>query len=331
MVGMINRLQILTKRAAIKGYKKGACGPWDVIFEWEDVLSSILKMPLRNHFTCFRSVGALCYRMPFLAPIFKPRRLCFSYNIYSWDIFRANYKSIIPCIIDFYLTQDREFDEFYRSYDKCPLVLISSREAYEVLRKRNCPLKIAHLGLSISDKYSLSDVNFDAKDIDAAVVGRTSKVLLDYCKRYADDHPEFCYVYKDAGGGYVDNKGRFVAKAENRAGYMSLLRRVKVGLYSTPGIDGDRRVVYNQVTPRFLEYIVSGCHVLARYSTNPDTDFYEMSSIAPHITSYEHFEATMDWALSTNVDVECYNKYLCKHYTSARAMELAQILMENGL
>ena len=325
-------MQILTKRAAIKGYKNGSCGPLDVLFEWEDVISDVLGWPLRNHFTRSRLVGALCYRLPHIAPIFRPRKLSFSYNLYSRDAFKANYKEIIPCIIDFWLTQDKEFDAFYRSYDKCPLVLISSREVYEVLIKRNCPLKIAHLGLSISDMYKLSDVDFEAKDIDAAVVGRTSKVLLDYCKRYAASHSSFTYVYRDVSKGcYMDNKGRVVVRAENRTSYMNLLKRVKVGLYSTPGIDGDRMVAYNQVTPRFLEYIVSGCHVLSRYPKNPDTDFYELSSITPQISSYEHFESEMDRALSKPVDAEFYDYYLTKHYTSSRAKELSRILTEAGL
>lgn len=326
-------MQILTKRAAMKGYKAHSCGPCDVVFEWEDVISEVLGWPLRNHFTGSRLIGAVCYRMPFIAPMFRPWRLSFSYNLYSKDAFKANYRAIIPCIVDFWLTTEKEFDAFYRSYDKCPLVLISSREVYDALIKRNCPLKIAHLGLSISDKYKLSDVDFEAKDIDAAIVGRTSRVLLDYCKRYAASHPSFTYIYRDGGfkGVYMDNRGRCVERAKDRATYMNLLKRVKVGMYSTPGIDGDRTVAYNQVTPRFLEYLVSGCHVLSRYPKNPDTDFYELPSITPHISSYEHFESEMNRALSQSVDVGFYNQYLAKHYTSTRARELSRILKEVDL
>ena len=324
--------QILTDRAAIRV----ACGPCDIVFEWENVISNKLNIPIRHHFTGCHAVGSLCYRLPKLARCFKPRRLSLAFDLDAINRFDENYESIVPCVIDFYLSKDVEFDRFYVNRDKHPVVLISSREAYEVLKSRNCPLNIRHWGLSLSDRYVLTEEVLREKRFDAAIVGRTSKMLEQYISRYQENHPGFDYLVRrfvPCGRGcrayYVSARtGKVVCNADTRQQYMDLLRQIRVGLYSTPGIDGDRDVSYNQVTPRFLEYLVSGCHVLARYPKNPDTEFYELSSMTPNIESYEHFEVEMERALSTPVDVNRYRSYLAKHTTSARVAQLIEILKE---
>lgn len=70
------------------------------------------------------------------------------------------------------------------------------------------------------------------------------------------------------------------------------MRKGKMGLYSTPGIDGDesRTKGYHQVTPRFLELVATGCHIIARYSMNSDTEYYDLKSFSENIETYEQFE-----------------------------------------
>lgn len=299
--------QILTKRAAIK---KTMAFPLDIVFEWEDILSAELRIPLRNHFSSIRYIGALCYRMPYLARFFRPYKNSLSFNIYANDIFKTNYKSIIPWIIDFFYTTSEEFQGFYRAYDKCPLVFISSREVYDVLVEKGCPLPIRHLGLSISDKYVLNSAILNEKKYDVGIMGRNSKILVDYCKRYQKAHPEFSYIFRDkAKDGslcYCTSKGEIIGPARTRGEYMQILQKIRVGLYATPGVDADRNVRYNQVTPRFLEYIVSGCHVLSRYKTNSDTEFYDLDSMTSNIESYDHFVFELESALQNPIDVEKY-------------------------
>ena len=89
-------------------------------------------------------------------------------------------------------------------------------------------------------------------------------------------------------------------------------------LYSTPGIDGGEEKTrgLSQVTPRFLEAVSSGCHVLSRYKENSDTDFFDLNRITPHISSYEQFESEFDRAIEEDVDMKVYAEYLSKHYTS---------------
>ena len=95
-------------------------------------------------------------------------------------------------------------------------------------------------------------------------------------------------------------------------------------VYSTPGIDGGetRTNGFNQITPRFLELIACGCHVIARYPSNPDTDYYEINKFCPNIEDYLQFEKRLDYCLETEVNLDNYRHYLLKHYTSVRCKEL---------
>ena len=92
----------------------------------------------------------------------------------------------------------------------------------------------------------------------------------------------------------------------------------RIALYSTPSMDGSRPDAngFNQVTPKFLEYISSQCHVLLRYKRNPDTDFYELSKFGKNIESYEDFEKAMEEARNRDVNTKEYFNYLDKHITS---------------
>ena len=83
---------------------------------------------------------------------------------------------------------------------------------------------------------------------------------------------------------------------------------------------------FNHVTPRFLELLAAGCHVLCRYIPNADTVHFELDKFSPSIETYVQFEKRMDEALKTPIDKEKYKNYLKKHYTSVRAKQLEEIL-----
>ena len=93
-----------------------------------------------------------------------------------------------------------------------------------------------------------------------------------------------------------NQKGEMVFSNATRDNYFKAMKMSKVMLYSTPGIDGGEEKTrgLSQVTPRFLEAVSSGCHVLSRYKENSDTDFFDLNRITPHISSYEQFESEYD-------------------------------------
>jgi hypothetical protein len=242
-----------------------------------------------------------------------------------------NKKNIIPCMIDFYCREKDELQQFYKRYDKCPLVLISSKEAYDFLVSMKCPLNIKHLPLSISDKYRINDKTIFNKKYDVVMLGRQNVVLQGFLNKYSEQHHDVTYVYGKKEGRdfrYFDQSGLDLGCMSTREDYMNLMQQSRIGLYATPAMDGGRTDTngFNQVTPRFLEYIVNGCHVIARYPKNPDTDFYELDKMSTRIETYEQFEKVMDKLRCEDVDVSCYSQYLKKHYTSNRVQMLLSYL-----
>ena len=51
----------------------------------------------------------------------------------------------------------------------------------------------------------------------------------------------------------------------SRDGYLDSMKKSRIALYATPGIDGGEKRTngFSQVTPRFLEMVASGCNIIA--------------------------------------------------------------------
>jgi len=228
----------------------------------------------------------------------------------------------VPWIIDWFLP-DSDIPTFLHSTSQCQLVLISSREAYERLMQHGAdPKRYLHLPLSLPDRYRLDPSAGMHKDIDLALVGRNTSVLLDYARRYVTGHPGLRVVVKgpkrDGHPWVYDLDGNPVADIDSREDYLALMRRCRMFLYSTPGIDdGKPTQGFSQVTPRFLEALACGCRPLMRYPDNPDTQYYKLSDFGPSIDSYGQFKAEADRILSTRLDLNAIAAYLAPHYTSA--------------
>ncbi|MHB8624134.1 MAG: glycosyltransferase family 1 protein [Sulfuricaulis sp.] len=239
----------------------------------------------------------------------------------------------IPIIVDFGKTVDLR--TFYRTYRNCPLVLISSLEVFNFLKHHTCPLNIHHFPLSLPDKYKVtSDSNFNKK-YDIVISGRPNPVLMEFMRRYEQEHPSIEYLYQSWHEGvycYISNKTGVLGTFNDRPSYMNLLRAARVCFYSTPGIDGGEKRTggFNQVTPRLFEFLSAGCHVLARYPDNDDTDFYRLKEICPSVDTYDAFSARLEVALESPAPIAKNSDYLKKHYTSNRVTLLNQIMHHYG-
>ena len=211
---------------------------------------------------------------------------------------------------------------FLHSTHHCQQVLISSREAYERLTANGAdPGRYRHLPLSLPDRYRLDPSAEMHKDIDLALVGRNTSLLLEYARRYVDSHPGLRVVVKgpkrDGHPWVYDLEGHPVADIDSRRDYLALMRRCRLFLYSTPGIDdGKPTQGFSQVTPRFLEALACGCRPLMRYPDNPDTRYYRLSDFGPSIDTYAQFETEADRILSTPLDLDAIAAYLAPRYTS---------------
>lgn len=317
--------QILTNRSLNNGKDYG------IVNEWEDVFSQLLGVSL-YHDDWKKRDKTIFWKFPWLASFFQTNIPTFVYVMLPIACPPGNNKkNIVPCMIDFYCRDKEELQLFYKRYDKCPLVLISSKEAYDFLVSIKCPLNIKHLPLSISDKYHITDKTTFSKRYDVVMLGRQNVVLQAFLNKYSERHNDITYVYGKKEGRdfrYFDQSGLDLGYMSSREDYMNLMKQSKIGLYATPAMDGGRTDTngFNQVTPRFLEYIVSGCHVLARYTRNSDTDFYELDEMATRIDTYEQFEKIMDEMRNVEVDATLYSSYLEKHYTSNRVQMLLSYL-----
>lgn len=262
------------------------------------------------------------------------------FDIDTYASLRCNTSNIVPIIIDFYV-KEADLKSFYERYNNHKLVIVTSREVYDYLIMHKCPIRIEHLPLSLPDKYKsfFSALN-RRKKYDLVVAGRMNSVFTNYLKIYKEKHPDFYYVYpnnwvKSKLGGifqqsYISSKNEEIGIVETREDYFNLVSSSRIALYSTPGIDADveKRKGWNQVTPRFLEFLACGCHVLCRYESNSDTMYYELEKYWPSVDDYETFEKLMDRARSTEIDKTFYNNYLSKHCTSNTIDKLKKILQE---
>lgn len=261
-------LNIVTKRTSSQQ------SFWQVVYEWEDVFRGELNAKYVNDrvIRLNRNVRRLFRgNLNFLTP--STPSLIFEMNPDEHS--GCNKGNIIPFIIDFYIKDKRVLSDFYKSYSKNKIVIVSSKEVYEFLKKENCPLPLAHIGLSIADKYINALDHPTQKVYDIALIGRQNPVLMEFVHRYEEEHREIIVVKKSNLDGkvvYKSSCGEILGSLSTREEYLNVLRRTKCVLYSTPSIDTDNKHAngFNQVTPKLLEYLSCGCNVLARYPQNAD-------------------------------------------------------------
>ena len=310
----------------------------DLVYEWEDEIRQTLQIPFyyeKSHFRGKRLLLKCIKKWPILSFLLQTQKKSF---VFELNEIRHNclnnQPNIIPCIIDFYL-KESEINSFVESHNRNRIVFVTNRQAYCFLQKHNLPFQVEYLPLSLPSRYRISrHTRFDKK-YDLIVAGRSNPVLVGFVNQYASLHPEFVYVFRLFEHGrvvYYSSRGDCLGAKNTREDYISLLRKVRVGLYSTSGMDNDKAQTdtngYHQVTPRFLELLACGCHVIARYERNSDTDFYKMSDYWPSVECYEQFEKQLDAFLNVAPDMDFYSKYLSNHYTGERISQLNRKMSE---
>lgn len=323
---------MLSKIITTRKYK--AWPSFHLIYEWEDIISNTFNIPLFYESKLYGMFNSIIRRVPYNGsiPLINKKYS----NMLRFEISAKNSsdtynrENILPVIVDFHISES-DLTGFINAYKNNPFVLISSAEVMKFLDEREVPLKYYHFPLSLPDFYQFKKDMLSDKKYDLLLAGRQNPILKEYLDQYIKENPNFIYVYEKLEDGkftYCTNKGEILGEFKDRKSYISLLRQSRVSLYSTPGIDGgeSRTKGFNQVTPKFLEFLAAGCHVLARYKDNPDTDFFHISEFSPHINSYEMFRREMDYALNHPIDADKYESYLKKHYTSCRVNLLKNIL-----
>lgn len=305
-----------------------------IVYEWEEVISRQLGLEFIYESYWGGLLNKLLKKLHYPA---SPRFL-FKENSLKVELVAKcesdvyNHPKIVPWIIDFYLTE-KDLSSFETAHKNNPFLLVSSKEADDFLTQHNFPIKHYHLPLSIPDKYKPGSCADVPKDIDLVLMGRPNPVLEQWLHTYAAKYPDFSYILRKNHDGklaYFDNRGSHMEFPDSREEYFRLLRRAKISFYSTPGIDGGEIFThgFNQVTPRLLEILVCGCHVIARWKDTPDSDYYKLSTLCKNVQTYSDFERLINLYRNEPVEFRNYQAYLEEHYTSVVAAKLEQILKQ---
>lgn len=328
---------------------------YHLIYEWEEDIATYLNVPIVDAKPLHRKIAMNRYTKRLIeafgskalkkvnnlisatGPNSSEEGYSFVFELYvgTEPDFATSAKSI-PLMVDFWKQTD--LANFYRIYQDCKLVLVSSLEAYHFLKDNKCPLPIAHLGLSLSDRYRLDENTQYEKKYDILLAGRlnirTNQVLRNYLEEFISKYPETEYLYQQEINGeyyYVSNKRGTIGKFQTREEYIKLLRASKISFYSTPGLDGGEKRTggFNPVTPRYLELLSAQCLLLGKYPQNEETEFYELPKVCPNITSYEEFELILlNYLSKRDISFDAHRDILDKHYTSCRAQQLTEILRQ---
>lgn len=304
----------------------------DLVYEWEDEFKKALNVPFwyERNYRGKRIVMKCLDCFPFMSFLVRTSKCAFLFEMsdYRTDCL-LNEKNFVSCVVDFYLNESLE--SFVNKHNRNRILFVTSRQAYDFLSAKNLPFVVEHLPISLPTKYKIKLETKLEKKYQLIIAGRPNPVLNSYVEEYAKRYPDFVYVKRMIQDGhyiYMTSREEIIGSADSREEFLGLLRQAKVGLYTTSGMDNDKEQTngYHQVTPRFLELLACGCHVIARYERNSDTDFFQMNDYWPSVDSYEQFECQLNKCLSKDPDMEFYSNYLSKHYTIERIRKMQSVI-----
>ncbi|QNK77411.1 hypothetical protein H7F37_15115 [Winogradskyella sp. PAMC22761] len=312
---------------------------WQIVYEWEDEINDKLSLPIiktpnaagniitRVLIKAFKLLFGKDNIPRFLIKIsffftrgFINKKYLYFLMSPKFNIGFFNSYFVVPVIIDFWIVD--KVEEFKKTYQDCPALLITSLEVLDLLNKHNFPNNLVHFPLSLPDKYALHENDEIDKKYDVVLAGRPNEVLFEYLKTYEKMNPDFEYVYRDIVEGVFhcySNKNGYLGIFNTREAYFNLLKLAKISFYSTPGIDNGKQTNgLNPVTPRLFEILAAGCHIIMRYPDNRETEFFQLKNLGISVDSFDSFEQQMKTALNTPAPIKRNAKYLANHYTSKR-------------
>lgn len=237
-------------------------------------------------------------------------------------------KRFIPIFVDTYAN---DIDVIYKMTRKLPFFFITALDVYNLLIEKYPDSRARFMPLSVSDKWRLAEV--PVKDIDVIQIGRRSEILHNYMLKYCEKHPRVNYVYLDSKKSweYISTVSGSVGKLETREAFMSMLRRARISLTSTPGIETGRFGAVDFFTPRFFESAVCYCHMIGHYTENKEAEYLNISSVCDNPRNYDEFESAVDRYLSEKefTGKEAMETFIDANLTSKRAVTFWKVYKES--
>lgn len=313
----------------------------DVVYEWEDEIKRECggQLIYINEYSFIDAknctfMAKICRRLANKIAIKKidinaPLFLAFI-TVFT-DIYYMQNKNCIPIFLDLW---PRDIKSVCKKMNNGNPFLVTSLDAYKLIKKSNKNLNVYYLPLSISDKWILDEI--PEKSIDILQTGRRNPVLHEYAMRFVEKHSEFEYIYADNSikgkPVYLSTKNGYIGNIPNRKDFMGLLKKAKICLVSSPGIDSSRIEAdgLDFPTPRFYEAAINYCFMLGRYTDHEEFKAQKIPDVCDRISAYESFEETLIDILKHNrtLDKKIYDNFINKHKTSTWLKELFNIINE---
>lgn len=281
---------------------------WQMVHEWEDILAKILAVPIR-------AFGETCM-LPDPYCLQNNYDLLFLQLASELRYYEEN-RQLIPIVMD--LWRD-DFSDFLTIAPRFRLIFVTNLQAYEELSPRLSNLR--YLPFSLADQYL--NLPVPTKDIDIIQYGRRNPLLDQFMDQLLVNHPEIHYVTTDSfdQGKTIhihSNTCGDMGESDSRRTFMTLLDRCKISLVSTVGMDGSRATGgIDPVSPRFLESMAAGCHLVGRIPDNKEFRTTGIAEVCHHVTSYQQFEQLVCTLLSqSDPPSSTYHLILQERLTSA--------------
>lgn len=302
---------------------------WQIVWEWEDAICTELDIACKNRSTyCFGQNISIIDRVLYHEKIsfLDSMRNTECKAIHFWmnpPYHRGplTKPSVIPIIIDCWRHELRRVAKYFSNHRA---IFIGSLEAVIKLREDES-LPVYFLPVSLPQAARLPFI--PEKDIDILTYSRTHYDLLDWGKRLSIKMPKIQYVHAFTRNGrsYVRDKYGEKEMPIDRANLMNLLRRSKVVLQSSPGLEECNKARtggFNPVTPRFLEAASCYCQMVGIYPSNPDFMEMNVSQVCHRVNNYEEFESVVTQALLNPFNEAMkaiFDQWLDDHSTEVRA------------
>jgi hypothetical protein len=298
------------------------------IYEWEEVIREEMSIKLvyisRFQFFLNRVERKFCNNSHyFLNNKNKRNNIAFILSLNSSIFFRD--KNIIPIFIDVW---GNEIELLLELTKYIEVFFVTSFEIFNIIKEMRGG--VYYIPLSVSDKWINNYI--PVKDIDVIQVGRKNKVLHEYMMIYIEKFKDINYIYQDIVDKkrvYISTKFGNIGYLENRENYMNLLKRSKVSLVSSPGIDDSRKTYgIDCITPRFYESAINYSYMLGRYNSNIETEYLGLSEVCDNVKSYEQFENLIITYLGSKnfIKKKEFDLFIKKNLTSYRSNEIRHVL-----
>lgn len=270
----------------------------DVVYEWEDDISVLENIPVVN---IKNNIGMQGFGLKIRQRIdrnVKFHRLDTSKPVYVAfitvlsDLLYFNSKNCIPIFLDIALSN---IGYILKKFTSDSPFCITIYDFYKALELSNSDINYYYMPLMISDRWK--DTFLNSRPFDLIQVGRKNEILHKYALEFVNKFPQYNYVYSDNLGTlgelyYFSTSNGEIGSADTREQYMDLLKKSKICVLSSPGIDNPKPWLKGMdfPTPRFYEAAISGCSLLGRISTHEEFSIQKVSEVVVNVSSYEEFE-----------------------------------------